>query len=227
MGGPMQSVLIFGATGMVGQGVLRECLKDSHVKKVLSIGRTTTGLTNPKFREIIDDKFGDFGSIEKELTGLDACFFCLGTPSAGKPEAEYRRITYDLTLGAATLLSRLNPTMTFIYVSGEGADSSEKGRVMWARVRGQKENALFRLPFKAVYVFRPAVIQPLNHIKSKTPAYRLFYSLAKPVLPILRLAFPNHVSSTEQLGRAMLLVTRNGASKKILKTRDFNEIARQ
>jgi uncharacterized protein YbjT (DUF2867 family) len=221
----MQNILVFGATGMVGQGVLRECLEDPDVKSVSSIGRTPTGVTHHKFQEIILGDLWDYTPVESKLSGFDACFFCLGTPSAGKSEVEYRHVTYDLTLTAAATLSRLNPQMTFIYVSGEGADSSEKSRVMWARVRGQTENALFRLPFKAVYVFRPGIIQPLHQIQSKTATYRIFYRLAKPILPVLRRTFPNHVSSTEQIGRAMLAVSKKGASKKILRTPDFNQIA--
>lgn len=219
-------LLLFGATGMVGQGALRESLRDTEVETVLVVGRTPCGeKKNPKLQELLLDDLSRLEGVEAKLKGFDACLFCLGTPSAGKTEAAYRKITYDLTLAVAETLCRLNPAMTFLYVSGEGADSTEKGPVMWARVRGQTENALFRLPFKGVYVFRPGVIQPLHGIQSKTKAYRLFYSLAKPLLPLARFAFPNQISSTEILGRALLSVAKKGAGERILKTRDFVKLA--
>ncbi|HXI56585.1 MAG TPA: epimerase, partial [Polyangia bacterium] len=175
-------IILFGATGMVGQGALRECLLDPDVSEVLSIGRTpvrrtAVGPTDAKLREQVLADPGDLSSIEGQLVGYDACFFCLGVSSVGMTEAAYRRITYDLTLAAARTLSRLNPGMTFIYVSGAGTDSSERGRSMWARVKGQTENALLALPFKAAYMFRPGIIQPLHGIVSKTPLYRTFYFL--------------------------------------------------
>ncbi len=218
-------ILLFGATGMVGQGVLRECLLDPDVSLVQTIGRTPTGVQNSKLREVIHKDLWNYGSIEANLSGFDACFFCLGTTSSGMNEADYTRVTYDLTLAAAQTLSRLNPQMTFVYVSGEGADSSEKGRTMWARVRGKTENALLRLPFKAAYVFRPGFIQPLNGVRSKTPSYRILYSLSKPLMPILSLVFPKMITTTARLGRAMLAVAKNGAEKKILRTPDFDKLA--
>jgi uncharacterized protein YbjT (DUF2867 family) len=218
-------VLLFGATGMVGQGVLRECLRDSGVELVKTLGRTATGVEHPKLREVVHPDLWDYSSIEAELSGLDACFFCLGVSAAGMKEAHYARITYGITLAAAETLSRLNPQMTFIYVSGAGTDSSEKGRIMWARVKGKTENALLRLPFKAAYMFRPGVIQPLHGIRSRTAAYRLLYALMKPLLPVLRWVFPDSVLTTEQIGLAMLEVARNGASKHILESKDINAIA--
>ena len=179
-------VLLFGASGMVGQGVLRECLLDPEVTTVLSIVRSSTGQQHPKLREIVHKDFLDFSSIESELSGFDACFFCLGVSSAGMSEENYRRITYDITLAAAQTLVKLNPNMTFVYVSGAGTDSSERGRVMWARVKGQTENALLRLPFKAAYMFRPAVIVPLHGIKSRTMLYRIPYAVLGPLLPLLK-----------------------------------------
>lgn len=170
------NVVIFGATGMVGQAALRACLADFGVKRVLAVGRTPTGRSHPKLREVVRIDLFDYGGAEADLTGYDACFFCLGVMSSGMDEASYTRLTYDLTMAAATVLLRLNPAMTFVYVSGAGTDSSETGRVMWARVKGRTENALRRLPFKAVYLFRPGIIQPLNGIQSKTPAYRTFYN---------------------------------------------------
>lgn len=224
MGG--MRVLMFGATGMVGQGVLRECLLDGEVAFVQTVGRTLTGgMAQPKLRELLHQDLWHYGAIEGALTGFDACFFCLGTPSAGKGEEEYTRVTYDLTMAAAQTLARLNPNMTFVYVSGAGADSSEKGRVMWARVRGRLENALLRLPFRGVYIFRPGVIQPLHGIQSKTKSYRLLYRLLGPVLPLLRRAFPGRITTTERIGRAMLRVARYGADKQVLESRDLEELS--
>ncbi|HEV2992283.1 MAG TPA: NAD-dependent epimerase/dehydratase family protein, partial [Candidatus Angelobacter sp.] len=170
-------VLLFGATGMIGQGVLRESLLDNGVESVISISRSTIGRPHEKLREILRNDLLGFADIESELTGLDACFFCLGIASSGMSEEEYSRITYEITLNAARLLSRLNPRMTFIYVSGAGTDSSEHGRIMWARVKGKTENALLQLPFAAAYMFRPGLIEPLHGVKSKTRSYRIFYAL--------------------------------------------------
>jgi uncharacterized protein YbjT (DUF2867 family) len=217
------NVLLFGATGMVGQGVLRECLLDPDIQSVLVIGRSATGQRHEKLREIVHDDFFDLSAIEPELTGIDACFFCLGVSSAGMTEESYRRVTYDLTIAAARTLARLNPGMTFLYVSGAGTDSTERGRVMWARVKGETENALLRLPFKAAYMFRPGFIQPLHGIKSKTKLYQAFYMASRPIFPLLR-AFPKYVTTTEQLGRAMIKVARRGASTPILESVDINRL---
>ena len=208
---------------MVGQGVLRECLLDVDVQRVLSIVRSGSGQQHPKLRELVHKDFLDFSGIEAELSGFDACFFCLGVSSAGMAEEDYRRVTNDFTMAAAKTLVKLNPTMTFIYVSGAGTDSSESGRSMWARVKGRTENALLRLPFKAAYMFRPAIIQPLHGIKSKTKAYRLFYAPMKPLFPLLRI-FPSFVTTTEQVGRAMLRVARNGYPKPVLESADINSL---
>jgi uncharacterized protein YbjT (DUF2867 family) len=219
------NVLIFGATGMVGQGALRECLLDPGVQLVKTVGRTATGVQNPKLQEVVQRDLWNYSSIEIELSGFDACFFCLGISAAGMKEADYERVTYGITMAAAESLSHLNPQMTFVYVSGAGTDSSEHGRLMWARVKGKTENALLRLPFKAVYLFRPGFIQPLHGIRSKTAVYRVFYILGRPLLPILRRAFPDYILTTEQIGRAMLAVARNGAGKRILESKDINAIA--
>jgi uncharacterized protein YbjT (DUF2867 family) len=215
-------VLLFGASGMVGLGVLRECLLNPGVDAVVTVGRTATGQRDPKLREIEHANLFDLSPIESELSGFDACFFCLGVSSARMSEEDYTRLTYDLTAGVATLLARLNPQMTFVYVSGAGTDSTEHGRSMWARVKGRTENALLALPFKAAYMFRPALIQPLHGIRSKTKSYRLFYTLAKPLLPLVRRLFPSLVTTTEQIGRAMLAVAQRGAAKKLLETREIN-----
>lgn len=217
-------VLLFGATGMIGQGVLRECLLDPQVAQVLSVGRRPTGQTHPKLREILHGDLHDYSAIEGELSGLDACFFCLGVTSAGLGEEAYQRITLEATLAAATPLARLNPHMTFAYISGAGADSTEQGRVMWARVKGRTENALLRLPFKAVYLFRPGAIQPLHGITSRTKLYRILYALLNPFFPLLKRIAPDSFTTTEQLGRAMLHAARDGAPKTVLENADINRL---
>ena len=224
-------VLIFGATGMVGQGVLRECLRDPEVELTVTIGRTATGMRDAKLKEIVHGDLGNYAGIEGELTGFDACFFCLGVSSTGMMEAEYEPITYGFTLAAAETLCRVtelekpNKGMTFIYVSGAGTDSSERGRIMWARVKGRTENALLRLPLKA-YMFRPGFIQPMDGIQSKTAVYRVFYKLGGPLLPVLRWALPNQVLSTREIGRAMLAVAKRGYEKRVLETRDIRAVVR-
>ena len=217
-------VVLFGATGMVGQGVLRECLLDPDVESVLSVGRTATGQPHVKLRELEHRDFLDFSPIENELAGFDACFFCLGVSSAGMEEDAYRRITYDFTMAAARTLARLNPNLTFVYVSGMGTDSSERGRTMWAKVKGKTENELLGLPFKAAYMFRPGLIVPLDGIKSKTRLYRAFYAAMAPLLPLLNAAFPKYVTTTEQVGRAMIKVARQGATKSVLENSDINAV---
>jgi uncharacterized protein YbjT (DUF2867 family) len=217
-------VILFGATGMVGQGVLQECLASGEVESVLSIARGATGRAHSKLREISHRDFTDFSAIEAELRGYDACFFCLGVSSIGMSEADYRRVTYDFTLAAARVLARQNPGMTFIYVSGSGTDSSGNGTVMWARVKGQTENALFELPFKAAYAFRPAYIQPLDGIVPKTKWLRAAYAIVGPLYPVWKALFPKYVTTTAQVGRAMIHVAREGAAKHVLENRDINEI---
>ena len=219
------NVLVFGATGMIGQGVLRECLLDPGVGLVQTVGRSATGVTHPRLSEIVHADLMSYASIEPRLVGFDACFFCLGVSSAGLSEADYERVTYGITIAAATTLARLNKSMTFIYVSGAGTDSSERGRIMWARVKGRTENALLRLPFKAAYMFRPGVIQPLHGIKSKTAAYRILYSITEPLLPLLRRLMPGLILTTEQIGRAMLTTARQGAAKRVLESRDISALA--
>ena len=215
-------VLVFGATGMIGQGVLRESLLDPDVQRVVTIGRSATGQQHPKLEEIVHRDLHDYSAIEAQLTGFDACFFCLGIASAGLSEEEYHRITYGIAVAAAETLLRLNPNMTFIFVSGTGADSTERGRTMWARVKGKAENAILRMPFKGAYVFRPAFIQPLHGIRSRTRLYRVFYIVLAPVMPLLRRALPRYATTTEVIGRAMLNIARNGADVTILETPEIN-----
>lgn len=209
---------------MVGQGVLRECLLDPGVQLVKTVGRIATGVQHPKLLEVVHKDLLNYSSIETELSGFGACFFCLGVSSARMTEEDYEPVTYGITMAAAETLSRLNPRMTFIYVSGAGTDSSEHGRTMWARVKGKTENALLRLPFKAAYMFRPGVIEPLHGAKSKTPSVRLVYALSKPVLPVLRWVFPSYILTTEQIGRAMIEVARHGAPKRVLESKNIRAI---
>jgi uncharacterized protein YbjT (DUF2867 family) len=216
-------VILFGATGMVGQGVLRECLLDTDVEEVLAIGRSATGHAHPKLREIVRPDLRDLSADEAALSGFDAGFFCLGVSSAGMKEQDYRRVTFDLTLAVARMLARCNPAMTFIYVSGAGTDSTGRGRTMWARVKGETENALLRLPFQAV-MFRPAGIVPLHGITSKTRLYRIAYALTRPLWSVLLELFPQFVTTTEQVGRAMLRVAKHGSPKRVLETRDINAL---
>ncbi|MBL0312803.1 MAG: epimerase [Holophagaceae bacterium] len=216
-------VILFGATGMVGQGVLRECLRDECVDQILAVGRTALGQAHPKLRELSVPDLSTYDGQENDLIGYDACFFCLGVSAAGMSEADYTRVTFGYTLAAAEILVKLNPGMTFIYVSGAGTDSTEQGRAMWARVKGRTENALLCLPFKAVYLFRPGLIRPLHDVKSKTRAYRIFYVLAWPLLPLLA-CFPSLMTTTERIGRAMLRAAREGAPKPVLESREINEL---
>jgi uncharacterized protein YbjT (DUF2867 family) len=218
------NVIIFGATGMVGQGVLRECLLDPDVNQVLTIVRSPTGQQHAKLRELVRTDLFDYSNIEADLTGFDACFFCLGVTSAGMTEEQYSHITHDLTLAAATTLARLNPVMTFIYVSGSGTDGTERGRSMWARVKGKTENDILKLPFKAPYMFRIGFIQPLHGIVSKTKLYRIFYSVLQPILPLMQKAFPSQIGTTEQVGRAMLLVAKHGFPRPVLESKDINTL---
>jgi uncharacterized protein YbjT (DUF2867 family) len=217
-------VILFGATGMVGQGVLRECLLDAGVESVLAVGRSPTGQRHAKLREIVHDNFLDYSSIESQLTGYDACFFCLGVSSIGMDEERYRHLTYDITLAAATTLSKLNPGMVFTYVSGRSTDSTEQGPMMWARVKGKTENDLLKLPFKAAYMFRPAGIQPLHGIKSKTAWIQAIYVVTAPLLSLLNRTSPKFMTTTEQVGRAMIKVARDGYPKQVLESEDINAV---
>jgi uncharacterized protein YbjT (DUF2867 family) len=217
-------VILFGATGMVGQGALRECLLDPAVDSVLAVGRSPTGQRHPKLRELLHDNFFDFSAIESELTGYDACFFCLGVSSVGMDEERYRHLTYDLTLSAAVTLARLNPAMVFVYVSGRGTDASERGSLMWARIKGRTENDLLKLPFRAAYMFRPAGIQPLHGIRSKTGWVQAIYVAAAPLLSLLHRLAPAYMTTTEQVGRAMIKVAREGYPKPVLESEDINRL---
>jgi uncharacterized protein YbjT (DUF2867 family) len=217
-------IILFGATGMVGQGVLRECLLDPGVASVLAVGRSPTGQRNAKLREIVHDNFLDFSGIESQLAGFDACFFCLGVSSVGMDAERYRHLTYDITLAAATTLVKVNPGMVFIYVTGRGTDSTEHGGLMWARVKGKTENDLLKLPFRAAYMFRPAGIQPLHGVKSKTGWIQAIYVVTAPLLSLLTRTSPKYMTTTEQVGRAMIRVARDGYPRPVLESEDINAV---
>ena len=219
-------VVIFGATGMVGQGVLRECLRDEQVMRVLTVGRRQTGTSHPKLTELVRRDFYDWSDADDALAGYDACFFILGVSAAGMSEADYTRMTYDLTLAAATTLARLNPGLTFIYVSGAGTDSTERGRMMWARVKGRTENALLRLPFKAAYMFRPGMIEGVDGVRPSNALYRRSYAVLGPVIGLVRRLFPSQVVTTAEVGRAMLRVAREGYPRPVLERGDIAAVAR-
>jgi uncharacterized protein YbjT (DUF2867 family) len=216
-------VIVFGATGMVGQGVLRECLLDPDVERVVAVGRSSTKQLDPKFGEIVHGDLFDLSTIEDQLTGFDACFFCLGVSSFRMKEADYTHLTYDLTFGIARVLSRLNPGMTFSYVSGSGTDTTERGTSMWARVKGRTENALLRMPFRAAYMFRPGAIQPMHGIRSKTPMYQAVISVMRPLFPLLRRSFPNAITTTQQLGRAMVVTAKERGPSRTFEPRDITK----
>ena len=220
------NVLIFGATGMIGQGVLRECLLDPGVERVTVLGRQRTGVTHARLREVVRADVADLSGLDAELRAVDACFFCLGVSAAGMTEERYARVTYDLTLSVARQLARLNPAMTFVYVSGMGTDASERGRTMWARVKGRTENALLALPFRAAYMFRPGLVQPVEGARSRTAWYRVLYAMMAPLLPLLRRFFPNSVTTSADVGRAMLAVARRGYATRVLESRDIVRAAR-
>jgi uncharacterized protein YbjT (DUF2867 family) len=217
-------VILLGATGMVGQGVLRECLLDPEVESVLTIGRNVTGQNHAKLKEIVQKDLMDYSGIEEKLSGYDACFFCLGISSLGKSEEDYTRVTYGYAMAAAKALMGLNPQMIFEYVSGTGTDSTEQGRTMWARVKGKTENELLGLAFRGAYMFRPAYIQPLHGVKSKTDWYQVIYAVMAPLYPVWKALLPDYVTSTEQVGKAMIAVAKHGAAKRVLENRDINEL---
>ena len=218
-------VVLFGATGMIGAGTLIECLADARVTSVLIITRAPTGVSHPKVREVRHADFFDFAPLAGDFAACDACFFTLGTTAVGKTEAEYTRLTYDLTLAAARTMAAANPAMTFCYVSGDGTDSTERGRAMWARVKGRTENALLALPFTAAYMFRPALIFPRKGVRSKTGWYQAFYNLFNPFYPLFELVFARWVTTTEKHGRAFIEVAATGCERTILHSKDINRLA--
>ncbi|MBN1609852.1 MAG: epimerase [Polyangiaceae bacterium] len=218
-------VILFGATGMVGQGALRECLLAGDVEHVLCVGRRPTGQTHPKLEDLVLSDLYDFGPVADRLAEYDACFFCLGVTSVGMSEADYRRVTRDIAAAAARVLVQRNPGMTFIIVTGRGTDSTGTSATMWARVKGEAENAIFELPFKGKYAFRPGIIQPLHGIHSRTLAYRALYTALGWLFPVIRAFFPGAVTTTERVGQAMLNVAQRGYPHRILEGPDINRAA--
>lgn len=215
--------IITGATGMVGEGVLYESLQHNEVEKILVIGRRPCGITHPKLKEIIHGNFNDLSAIQNQLTGFNACFFCLGASSVGKSEAEYYKLTYTLTMHFAETLGKQNTDLTFCYISGAGTDSSEKGKVMWARVKGKTENDLMKLPFKKVYAFRPGFLQPTKGAKNILALYKVFGWLT----PLVRAVLPQYVSTLKELGLAMINSVTKGSEKQILEVKDIVALSKQ
>lgn len=212
------SAIITGVTGMVGEGVLHECLNDPDVERVLIINRRPSGFSHPKLKEIVHKDFFNLAPVKDQLARYNACYFCLGVSSVGMKEDEYRRMTYDLTLHMARTLAPLNPDMTFCYVSGSGTDSTEQGRLMWARVKGKTENDIMKLPFKAAYMFRPGYLHPTPGLKNVNK----YYKYVTWMYPLLRKLFPGTASTLAELGQAMLKVTKHGYPKPILEVKDIH-----
>jgi uncharacterized protein YbjT (DUF2867 family) len=206
---------------MIGQGVLRSCLLDPGVTKVISVSRRASGKSDPKLEELVQRDVTDLGAHIEALKTIDACLFTLGVSSLGQSEEEYSRATYDLTMRVAEQLVRANPSMTFIYVSGRSTDSTEKGSAMWARVKGRTENALLRLGFARAYMFRPGAIIPQHGIRSSTGWYNTLYAVTKPLFPLVRWLSPTAVTTSDQISRAMIVVARDGYSKPILEMEDI------
>ena len=212
-------VIVTGATGMVGEGVAHECLLNENVDQVLIINRKPSGMSHAKLKEIILPDFFNLSAIENQITGYNACFFCLGVSSVGMSEADYTRVTYDLTMNVARTLSRLNPDMTFCYISGAG--TNEHGKLMWARVKGKTETDLTKLPFKSIYNFRPGIIEPTKGLKNTLKPYRYIGWL----LPLIRLVLPNSICSLRELGLAMIHSAEVGYEKQILEVKDIKKLA--
>ncbi|MFQ6604244.1 MAG: NAD-dependent epimerase/dehydratase family protein [Fidelibacterota bacterium] len=216
-------VIITGATGMVGKGVLLECLETESVAAVLAVNRNSLDIAHPKLKQVLLEDFSQPETIKDNLSGYDACFYCMGISSFGLNEESYTLVTYDMTKSFATLLHELNPDMIFNYVSGSGTDSSEKGKIMWARVKGRTENMVLNMGFKDAYAFRPGLILPVKGVKSKTAWYNAFYVAARPLFPLLiRL---NSVTTSAAVGQAMIASVLHPVNKKHLENRDINELA--
>lgn len=222
----MISVIITGATGMVGKGVLLECLDHPQINKVITIGRSTSGIIHPKLKEIIHRDFLDYSAIKDQLTGIDACFLCMGVSAAGMKEEKYKTLTYDYTLSLAKTLLEQNPKMICTYVSGQGTDSTEKGKIMWARVKGKTENALLHLGFKKAYMFRPNAIIPLRGIKSKTKSYQFFYDYFLWLIKLMKVFAPNAIVNTTQIGLAMIHLAIEDYDKNIITPVDIIHLSK-
>ncbi|MCG6187269.1 Rossmann-fold NAD(P)-binding domain-containing protein [Maribellus maritimus] len=222
----MKKVIVTGATGMVGKGVLLECLDHPEISEVLAVGRNHLEIDHPKLKQLIHKDFINFSEVKSQLTGYNACFYCLGISSVGLKEEEYKKITYDFTLALAKTLLENNPQMTFNYVSGQGTDSSESGRVMWARVKGKTENDLLKLGFNQAFMFRPGIIIPLRGIKSRTKSYRFMYNYFMWLVKIVKTLAPNSVVSTTQIGQAMINSMLRGFPQNVLKAKDIIELSK-
>jgi uncharacterized protein YbjT (DUF2867 family) len=206
---------------MVGQGVLRECLRDPDITRVVTLGRMPPPVSDSKLRALTAPDLFDLSAVAGELTNLDACFYCIGVTSLGMSEADYTRITHDLTIAIAKQLLAQNPALSLVFVSGRSADSTERGGVMWARVKGKTENDLFRMPFKSVTVVRPGLIVPRHGIKSRTGWYNAFYTVLRPLLPLFERLAPGYVTTTESLGRAMIRFAKGGFDRQVVQGRDL------
>ncbi|MCC6287367.1 MAG: NAD-dependent epimerase/dehydratase family protein [Chitinophagaceae bacterium] len=215
-------VIITGATGMVGEGVLQECIANPEVEKILLINRKTTGYAHPKIEEILHSDFNDISSIVEKIRGYDACYFCAGVSSVGMKEAQFTKLTYNLTLNFAKVLASVNPQMTFCYVSGAGTDSTEKGKQMWARVKGKTENDLTKLPFKAVYNFRPAIMKPTAGAKN----VKSFYKVINALFPVFRIFSHTFFLTLEEVGKAMINVTLHGYNRPVLEVKDIYQLSK-
>ena len=215
-------VIITGATGMVGEGVLHECLLHENIEEILLVTRKSCGITHPKIKELVHNDFYDLSSIASQLKGYDACFFCLGISSIGMKEPDFYKVTYTLTMHFANTVSIQNNAMTFCYISGASTDSTEKGKVMWARVKGKTENDLMKVAFKAVYNFRPGYMQPTKGLKNTLG----FYKYVSWMYPLLKRIFPNRVSTLSELGQAMINAALKGYTKNILEVKDIKALAK-
>ena len=211
---------------MVGKGVLLECLDHPEVEKVLTIGRSAVDVSHPKLQQIAHADFTDFSTIKSELQGYDACYLCMGISAAGLSEEQYTKITYDYTLALANELVKINPKMTCTYVSGQGTDSTAKGRTMWARIKGKTENDLLELGFKQAFMFRPGAIIPLRGIKSRTRLYQFVYDYFLWLVKFLKFLSPNSVVNTTEIGLAMINATLNGYEKTVIRPKDILILAK-
>lgn len=218
-------VILTGATGMIGEGVLYECINHPEIEKITVITRKPTGYKHPMLTEIIHNDFSDVSALSEQLKGYNACYFCLGVTSIGKNEADYTRLTYALTLNFAETLAKLNRDMTFCYVSGAGTDSTEKGRTMWARVKGKTENDLMKLPFKQVYNFRPGGIEPFLPLRSSQTYYKT-YKYLKWLFAVMKVVTPGLIVGLKELATAMINASLGGYSKNILEISDIKQLAK-
>ncbi|GAF43635.1 NAD(P)H-binding protein [Rhodococcus wratislaviensis] len=218
------NVAIFGVTGMVGQGVVHECLADPRVESVLALTRSPSSIRHPKLTQVLHDDFADLTRLAHRFEDIDACFYCLGVSAVGVSESEYRLITFDFTVAAAQMFASRNPSITFVYVSAQGADNSGSGRSMWARVRGQTENTVLAIPLQA-FILRPGYIQPRHGATSRTATYNWIYRLTAPLYPLLQRLLPTMVTNSENVGKAMLALAANGSSQRIIDCRGINELA--